>query len=616
VNGQHFRTFLWLRWRLRINQLKRAGTLNAVILLILAVGAVLLAIVLFVAFYLVGLFVLPRASPQVLPQVLLYVWDGLIVAFLFFWCGGVLTDLQRSESLALGKFLHLPVSLTGAFLINYFSSLVSLNLIVFVPAMVGLALGLICGQGPAMLVLLPLLAAFLLMVTAITYQFQGWLAALMVNKRRRRTVIVVVTAVFVLLCQVPNLVNLVRPWHRMPDLDVMALRNREVAELQRGLAAGKMTVPEFQQRLAELQRVHQAQGQERDRQTWQEVERTARILNACLPPGWLPLGAANAAEGQFLPAVLGTLGLALLGTASLWRSYRTTVRLYTGHFSGGKRRPAAVAVRAAKPATAVSLVERQLPWLTEQASAIALAGFRSLTRAPEAKMMLMTPFILVLVFGSILLTKRMDPPELVRPLMTFGAMLMVLLSMAQIIANQFGFDRSGFRVFVLCPARRRDILIGKNLALAPLALSLAMVMAVLLQVLYPVRIDYFLTVLPQFIAMYLLTCMLANWLSILAPMPIAPGSLRPTNAKVVPVLLQMVFVFLFPVALTPTLLPLGVEALLTWLGWAQGIPIGLALSVAECVGIVYLYDLVVGLQGNVFHAREQRILEIVASKAE
>ena len=36
------------------------------------------------------------------------------------------------------------------------------------------------------LLLFPLLASFLLTVSALTYQFQGWLAALMSNPRRRR----------------------------------------------------------------------------------------------------------------------------------------------------------------------------------------------------------------------------------------------------------------------------------------------------------------------------------------------------------------------------------------------------------------------------------------------
>src|SRR5262249_853136 len=160
---------------------------------------------------LVGLFALPPASPAVV----MYVWDGLAVAFLVSWGTGLMLELQRSEALSLDKFLHLPVSLNGAFLINFLSSLASLSLAVFLPGMGALSLALVLAKGPAMLLLLPLLAAFLLMVTALTHQFQGWLAALMANPRRRRTVLVLVTAGFILLCQLPNLVNILQPWNRV-----------------------------------------------------------------------------------------------------------------------------------------------------------------------------------------------------------------------------------------------------------------------------------------------------------------------------------------------------------------------------------------------------------------
>src|SRR5262249_44263993 len=38
VNGHLLRAFLWLHWRLRLNQVKRGGTVNAVILALLAIG--------------------------------------------------------------------------------------------------------------------------------------------------------------------------------------------------------------------------------------------------------------------------------------------------------------------------------------------------------------------------------------------------------------------------------------------------------------------------------------------------------------------------------------------------------------------------------------------------
>src|SRR5262249_8203318 len=159
-------------------------------------------------FLLIGLLALPKASPAVL----LYVWDGLVVAFLFCWAIGLLADLQRSEALSLDKFLHLPVSLTGAFLINYVSPLLSVTLVLFLPPLLALGLALVFAKGPAMLAVLPLLAAFLFLVTAVTYQFQGWLASLMSNPRRRRTVIVTVTLAFILFFQLPNLLNLMQPW--------------------------------------------------------------------------------------------------------------------------------------------------------------------------------------------------------------------------------------------------------------------------------------------------------------------------------------------------------------------------------------------------------------------
>jgi hypothetical protein len=563
---------------------------------------------------------------QPLPAIL-YVWDGLVIAFLFSWSIGLLTELQRSEDLSLTKFLHLPVSLAGAFLVNYVSSLLSLSLIVFLPPMLGLSLGLIFGKGPALLVQLPLLAAFLLMITALTYQFQGWLASLMVNKRRRRTIIVVVTVVFILLFQLPNLLNILRPWDTSPQgagsdsLVQEQLKKQE--ELQRALAAGEITPAEFNERLAQLAREYAArrdesnkQAEESDKQAMDQLEHTIRLANVVLPLGWLPLGALDAAQGNLLPALLGTLGMGFIGTVSLWRSYRTTMRLYRGEFTSGTKRSA---VAAPPPQTAkgpARLLEKQLPWVSEQVSAIALASFRSLLRAPEAKMTLLSPIFMVIIFGAMFARQSMPFPVAARPLLPFGAMAIILLSMVQLIGNQFGFDRNGFRVYVLCAAPRGDILMGKNLAVAPLALGMGVLMLLVIEVIRPLRVDHFLAALPQMVSMYFVFCMLANWLSIVAPVPVAAGSFKMSNVKGIALVLHILLVFLFPVALAPMLLPLGIEVLLQALGCPEWVPISLVLSLLECVAVIALYHLVLGLEGGLLQAREKRILEVVRVKAE
>jgi ABC-2 type transport system permease protein len=613
VNPQHFRAFLWLRWRLRVNQIRRAGTANAIILGILAVGAVLLAIGSFVMFLLIGLFALNDEKPVVI----LYVFDGLVVALLFCWMVGLLTDLQRAEALTLDKFMHLPVSLTGAFLINYLSSLFSLTLLVFVPPLFALSLALIFTRGPMLLLTLPLLAAFLLMLTAVTYQFRGWLAALMVNKRRRNTIIVVVTALFILITQAPQVLNIMQPWGKKMEQRIrQGVEDRQ--KLQRKLAEEKLPYPEIEKRMRQFDEETRARHKEEDQQTWDYVQRIAWLANGVLPPGWLPYGAASAADGDVVPPLLGMFGMALIGTASLWRSYRTTVGLYKGEFTSGEKRRTVRPKPATTGPVAAILLEKRLPWLSEQACAITLATFRSLTRAPEAKMMLLTPIIMAVVFGAMFMRTGMNVPLAVRPLMAFGAMASILLGMIQLQGNQFGFDRSGFRVYVLSSAPRRYVLLGKNLGMAPLALGMSFLLVVLLECLPAtrLRIDHFVAVLPQLVSVYLVFSLIANFLSIYAPIPVAPGAMRATSIRGIPLLLHILLAFLFPLVLAPLALPLGIEYLVEWQTGQKGLPVYLVLSLLEFAVVVIVYRLVLGWQGELLQAREKKILKVVAEKAE
>jgi len=99
-------------------------------------------------------------------------------------------------------------------------------------------------------------------------------------------------------------------------------------------------------------------------------------------------------------------------------------------------------------------------------------------------------------------------------------------------------------------------------------------------------------------------------------MAIAAGAMRPTNTKVIPVLLSIALVILLPAVLAPTLLPLVIELGLEMLGAMEGLPIGLLLTIFLDLGVILLYRTIVGWQGQWLQAREQRILEVVAAKAE
>jgi hypothetical protein len=608
MKAEHLRAFLWLRWRIRLNQLKKGGFANVIALAIIAPFVLLLSLGLCAGAFVIGLLVMPRAEPVVF----LYVFAGIVLLFLFVWAITLLTELQRSDVFTLDKFLHLPVSLKGVFLINYLSSLASVNLVLFVPAMMGLAVGAALGKSAWLWILVPLIAALVFMVTSVTYQFQGWLASLMVNPRRRKTVIVLVTMAFVLVCQLPQLINVIRPWdyHRAEA----EARNRETAKLQKELADGRISKEDYALRNLALH--NETKRKANDDESAEEAATIVWWMSLALPPGWLALGAMAAAQGNPLPGLGAMLGLGLIGTASLWRSYRTTLRLYTGQFTSGKRKARPAAEVATTASTSVGLVERELPWFKEQVSAIALAGFRALVRAPEAKMLFLTPLILAVVFGSMLYVNARDMPEPFRPLVAFGGLSMTLLGMIQVLGNQFGFDRNGFRVFVLCAVHRRDILLGKNLALAPIAVLLGLVILVGVEIVVPMRWDHLLAALPQMVSMYLLFCIVANLMSILAPTAIAANSLKPANPKLAVVLLQMCILSLMPLLLLPLLVPLGLETVLEQLHVVEGVPIYLPLSLLLAAGVVVLYRAALNWEGNLLQYREKKILEVVTTKVE
>lgn len=614
MNIEHLRAFVWLRWRLFRNQLTRGGTANIIVLGLLGVAAIPSVVILFVVAFTVGYMVMPKAPPTAH----LLVWDGLTLAFLFMWSMGILQELQRTESMSLSKFMHLPVSVAGVFVLNYVSTLLSLSLALFVPAMTGLVMGLTFSLGVIHLFALLPIAAFFFAVTALTYHFQGWLASMMENPRRRRTVVVLVTLVFVSIAQAPNLINIMQPWRGA--IDEMSERlAKEQKELDADFAAGKITALQHTEKLQASLKRHTVDSKGRDSRVWSLIEESAWYVNLAVPIGWMPLGAAWCIEGNPLPAILATLALAGLGSASLWRSYRTTLRMYLGEFTANSQ--SAVSTPAAPvvpltPAEKVTLIEKEIPGVSEYAAAVALATLRSTMRAPETKMLLLSPVIMLVIFGTMLFRGPVEMPVQARPLVCVGVMAIALLTAWQLVANQFGLDRAGFRAYVLCPAPRREILLGKNLAVAPIVAVLALPMIAVTQFAFPMRIDHMAAFPFQFVSMFVIFAMSANVCSILAPIPLAHGTMKPASVHMLPTFIQLGLFTVHTGLQSLVLAPLAIEALLAHFASLEGWPIALPMAILECGVFVAIFRWTLTWQGDWLMTREQRILEEVAAKSQ
>ena len=171
----------------------------------------------------------------------------------------------------------------------------------------------------------------------------------------------------------------------------------------------------------------------------------------------------------------------------------------------------------------------------------------------------------VLIFGivgaSVLVHRPAELPATFQPFVASAAVAVVFLGLVQLMFNHFGFDRDGFRAFVLLPAPRRHVLLGKNLALLPVALMVFAVYLVLAALFIHLGALAILAAVLEFGGALLALSALGNLTSILVPYRIAAGSLKPTKMKGLTTLLIFVIHCLFPLAVLPVFLPAGLALL-------------------------------------------------------
>jgi ABC-2 type transport system permease protein len=586
MNREQLKTILWLRWRLMCNQWRRSGGLGAVITAFVGAGAVLLAGASFTGALLVGIFALAKVPPLGI----MLAWLAVTVLFLLFWMIGLLTELQRSETIDLQKLMHLPVALGQMFGVNYLVSHFSFSIIITVPAMIGLGIGLAISRGPAMVLLIPLALSMVLMITAWTYCLRGWLATMMTNPRRRRTVIMGITTAFILISQVPNLYFNV---------------------VQRGDSSGTATTQEERKQ----------RDQARNAATLKMFNNLAAV-QGFIPPFWVPVGAQNLATGNPLPALLGTLGCAGIATLGLRRAYRGTVKYYHGETGGkaaAKTDLSASVKRAPAPRAAGKndFLERHIPGVPEQSAAVALATLRSMLRAPEVKMAWATSLIVTIILGvSFFFRSPTSLPETVKPFLATGSVLFPIFFLTQFFVNQFGFDRDGFRALMLSPVDRRLILIGKNLAGLPVGCLFGILLITLTTIRMHLPVLTVLATLFQLASLLLMAGLAGNLLSILVPFRIQPGSMKPTKLPGLAMLVLVLCQMLFPLAMAPVFVGPLLELL--WHHWALPpmVPVNLVFSMVFCGLMALAYWTSLPALGRLLQRRETKILGVITVEVE
>ena len=618
MNIQQLMAIVKLRWRMSYNQWSKAGKVNAVLSMVFAVLAGLVAIGSFALTVLAGNWLLGSLTPNRH----LMVWLAIVGVLLFSWSIGLLAEVQQSELLSLENLLHLPVSLKGAFFLNYMTSWFSLTVSFFLPIILGLCISLPMVHGKMMLWVTPLAFGFLFMVTALIYQIRGWLGRLMQNKRTRGTVIAVLTIGFVLLSQLPNLV--VMRWNsksrenRRAEIEVINTSEEATADWLATVDGLEGKTPEelYQLRM-EMEVVERSAGNPEEQLAGDDLGSTLATWSAVCPLTWLPHGVRAASLGDWKAPALSVFGMFLIGGLSLSMSYRGTMKAYT---KTGKINSDAVAALQRKSAQTTDpnkklLIEKDVPWASPQTSAIAMSSIQSLLRAPEVKMALLMPIVMLCVFGGMLIGQQEITPAAFRPFFALGVLAVSMFGLSQIATNMFGLDRNGFKTYIMMPVQRWRVLLGKNISLMPILVAMMLVLLILFQLMMPMRVSHLLATLILMVPCSLVFLVMGNFVSTQAPIAMMFGSMKPVQPKIGTILLQILFMLLTPLTLLPCAIAYGIEIVLgIWLN--VGLPFYLLFAIAYALLAVWAYSRILKSQGRFLQSREQKILEIVVAQNE
>jgi hypothetical protein len=569
-----------LRATLLKNQLFRPGRRAAgvlAILVVLAMAAVALATG--VASFFLGMS-LSGEKGEFLP----YVWHGYVGSFLIFWFIGLMADLQRAEALDIRRLLHLPISIDRLFVLNFLTSLACFSVVFVGSGALGLALGTAVTRGPFQLLVLPVAAAVVLAVAAVSYELSGWLATLMENKRTRRTVLTLIPVAVIVLAQVPHLF-----------VSFTSDREEVVAPAE---PAGK--VAELERERARLERrLRRAEREE-------EAFHAFQVATGFLPPLWPGAAATALLEGDARWALLGTLASFGIACWALLRALRTARRHYLegGGEAAPPPKPSALAAPSARPPR---FLELSIPGVPEDVAALATASLRMLLREPVFRISLLSLPILAIALGAVAKGGG-AAPEWQRHFLPAMAAAMSLIVVHKHAMNLFGTDRDGFRQLVLLPTPRARILLGRNLALLPVTLALGVVALALLAAFRGFTAGQWVTGLLDIAFAHTISCTIGNFLSVLNPFRIsadatAQNKARPSFLAVLELLLAL------PLVNLPLLLPALAEMVAGSLGAFPGLPVAPLVALVLLGLAVAAYVAFLPAAGAFLERRERDVLE-------
>jgi hypothetical protein len=580
-------------WRSKLNRWVSDSIISRAIQSIF-LGLLIAAVLIWFGVLFGGGYVLAKSTADGKAFAAVGAWNALCGGFLFLWLIGLANDATRGDSLSLQKLMHLPISPASVFALNFLLTWINLPIVFFLSSGLGLVLGGCLVEGIAGLWKLAPVLSYALMVSALTSQVQGKLQVLLQNPKTRS----------MLMTAIPIF------------LTVLGLGISMSSFFIRRLAAGGNTL------------------------YW------TQIIDAACPFFWL----ADILSGRSLLGAYCWIWMPCMWLISAWSlraNYRMTKRFYQHGFdlessnaSVGKSERPNVANEGSANGS-VRWMERSFPGLSQPASAIAAMTWTLFWRSPQMKLAMLLPilqpFFLLLVFQQKpTLSEPSNPPvsAVVEPdidveptvwkgtqyqgFYLFAITVFSTYLGSSFASNIFGFDRSGFRFWVLSSIPRSDILKGRNWMFGAMLLVIVLALLIFTNILWSYSWLRVVEALAAFLAYLPLYLALSNVIAILAPFPVpVQGFQGAKDFSWKSLVLNMALSSLMPVILTLCSVPWGIEWGIHKLQPAfRSVPIAL-LCMPFLIGLAWwLYGRLIELIGQLLQSQQENLLKVVTSKSE
>ncbi|MCY4095306.1 MAG: hypothetical protein OXG05_09320 [Gammaproteobacteria bacterium] len=565
----YFSAVIWLRWKLWRRRWQRQGPLLRAIGVLGTVVAIPLCVVSFFLSLGLGIVILPTASPAFVAVT----WAVLISFFVYVRIMGLWISLQQDDGLALDRLLHLPIPFKTVFYINFALSQISISNLLFVPALLGLAIACLIVLPPGNWVLLPAVLAIALCLGALLHQFHNWLLLSMVNKRKRMVWAYLLFLLVIGLAQAPNLY-------------VVFSENQTVSD---------RTQPRTEAIVSEIVREHSVEIEDSIESFMEESETESDHWSS----GWI-LTPSTKVSG--LPWWTIALTICLFGLAfiSLRRSYRSTLARY--------RDGRTVRQKATARNDRSSQSKRGLQIENSPIVAVFIVTIKSWVRSAYGKMVLLSPVILLMLLPILLMRypALIEPKSL--PLLLIGIVAFIGAP-AGLVCNLFAFDRLGFRLYLFSGMHLKDVLLGKLFAVFALYIVIASLVLTFAITITPISVSHLLGTVFQTGLVFVGSCVLGIVWSARYPYAVSFTSMKAHGgtATALAVLAELV---LMGMVIWLASMILDIEISLDQTN--RGFPVFLMVSVLEFILLIGLAALMLRRLANYVADRSNHILEAVA----